>query len=144
MAGVRQPGVLAWLYLMRVYDKLQLRSMQHLAEYNLTPAQFDVLAQLSLKDRISQQELAERLLVTKGNVCGLIDRMSSRGLVERQSHPHDARVNLICLTDKGQALADEVIPAEEAFMQSQMDALSSDEQRTLQALLRELDLSLRR
>ncbi len=144
MAGVRQPGVLAWLYLMRVHNKLQLRSTQHLAEYDHTPSQFDVLAQLSLKNQISQQELAERLLVTKGNVCGLIDRMSSRGLVERQPHPHDARVNLVCLTDKGRTLAEEVIPAEEAFMQSQMEALSSDEQRTLQTLLRELDMSLRR
>lgn len=143
MAGVRRPGVLAWLYLMRVYDKLQHRSSQHLAQYDLTPAQFDVLAQLNLADRISQQALAERLLVTKGNVCGLIDRMSSRGLVERQSDPRDARVNLLCLTDKGRALAEEVVPAHETFMHEQMDTLNPEEQRTLQGLLRQLDLSLR-
>jgi DNA-binding MarR family transcriptional regulator len=140
---MRRPGVLAWLYLMRVYDKLQHRSAQQLAQYDLTPAQFDVLAQLKLADRISQQALAERLLVTKGNVCGLIDRMSSRGLVERQSDPKDGRVNLLCLTDKGRALAEEVVPAHETFMQEQMDTLHPEEQRTLQGLLRQLDLSFR-
>ena len=142
MSGVRNPGLLAWLYMMRVSNKIQHSSADHLEGYNLTPAQFDVLAHLSMKGGISQQALSERLLVTKGNVCGLIDRMESRGLVSRCSHPDDRRLNLLHLTEAGKALAARVVPAHEEFLQQQMQHLSSEEQRTLYTLLRDLDRSL--
>ena len=95
MSGVRNPGLLAWLYMMRVSNKIHHASADHLEKYDLTAAQFDVLAHLNAKSGISQQALSERLLVTKGNVCGLIDRMESRGLVSRCSHPDDRRLNLL-------------------------------------------------
>lgn len=142
MSGVRNPGLLAWLYMMRVSNKIHRSSADHLAEYALTVAQFDVLAHLSVKGGISQQALSERLLVTKGNVCGLIDRMESRGLVSRCSHPEDRRLNLLHLTEEGKALAARVVPAQEKFIQQQMQHLSAEEQRTLYALLRDLDRSL--
>lgn len=134
--------MLAWLHLMRIHDKMNRASMERLAEYDLTPAQFDVLAQLSVNSGISQQALSEHLLVTKGNVCGLIDRLEGRGLVERRGDPQDRRLNLLYLTHKGAALAHEVIPAHERFMQAQMEGLDEQEQRHLNALLRRLDRSL--
>ncbi len=141
-AGVQQPGVLAWLYMMRVASKIHHHSMHHLAQYDLTLAQFDVLAHLMANGGISQQALSERLLVTKANVCGLIDRLESRGLVKRCGHPEDRRFNLLHLTEDGAALADRAIPAQEEFIQGQMSALSTDEQRALRTLLRSLDQSL--
>jgi|SRR5687768_8003467 len=142
MSGVRNPGLLAWLYMMRVYNKIHHTSADHLEEYNLTAAQFDVLAHLSVKEGISQQALSERLLVTKGNVCGLIDRMESRGLVSRCSHPGDRRLNLLHLTEAGKALAARAVPAHEEFLERQMQHLSAQEQRNLYTLLRDLDRSL--
>ena len=144
MTGTRNPGVevLTWIHLMRVYDKMQHRSMRHLAEYDLTTPQFDVLAQLKVNEGISQQALSEQLLVTKGNVCGLIDRLESRGLVERREDPEDRRSNRLYLTEEAHALADEVIPAHEDFIRQQMSALREDEQRALHKLLRDLDKSL--
>ena len=142
MSGVRNPGLLAWLYMMRVSNKIHHASADHLEKYDLTAAQFDVLAHLNAKSGISQQALSERLLVTKGNVCGLIDRMESRGLVSRRSHPDDRRLNLLYLTDEGKALAARVVPAHEEFLKQQMEHLSAEEQRTLSGLLRDLDRSL--
>ena len=142
MSGVRNPGLLAWLYMMRVSNKIHRTSADHLAEYDLTAAQFDVLAHLSANSGISQQALSERLLVTKGNVCGLIDRMESRGLVSRCSHPEDRRLNLLHLTDAGKALAARVVPAHEEFLKQQMQHLGAEEQRTLYTLLRNLDRAL--
>jgi len=142
MSGVRNPGLLAWLYMMRVSNKIHRTSADHLEKYDLTAAQFDVLAHLSVKEGISQQALSERLLVTKGNVCGLIDRMESRGLVSRCSHPEDRRLNLLYLTEAGKALAARAVPAHEEFLERQMQHLSAQEQRNLYTLLRDLDRSL--
>ena len=142
MSAVRTNGLLAWLYMMRVSNKIHRSSADRLAEYGLTAAQFDVLAHLSVKGGISQQALSERLLVTKGNVVGLIDRMERRGLLSRCNHPEDRRLNLLNLTEEGKELAARVVPAHEEFIQQQMQGLSAEEQRTLHVLLRDLDRSL--
>ena len=57
---------------------MERRLEQALDGHGLSIAQFDILATLGFRQGITQQELAERLLVTKGNICGMIDRMEAR------------------------------------------------------------------
>jgi len=142
MARLKDRGVLAWLYMMRVTDKLHRLEGDNLAKFNLTLAQFGVLAHLSANDGITQQALSEMLFVTKGNVCGLIGRLEERGLVVRVSDPDDRRSNHLHLTPKGRELADQVVPANEQFISDHMATLSPEEQETLRALLRRLDKSI--
>src|SRR4051812_18049768 len=99
MTGMRHPGLLAWMHLMRVFTKMQQHSMDQLKCYDLTPSQFEVMSRLSASPGITQQALAESLLVTKGNVCGLIDRLEAQKLVERRCDPQDRRSNLLYLTE---------------------------------------------
>ena len=142
MSTLRQPGVLAWLHLARSFKKMQRREAGHLRCYHLTTAQFDVLAHLSAHPGVTQQELGERLLVTKGNVCGLVDRLAVAGLVERRPDPNDRRANHMFLTPVGEALACKVVPAHEAFIQAEMMVLDASEQRALLGLMRRLDRGL--
>ena len=142
MSGIRNSGLMAWLYMMRTFNKIERRSGEQLGQFDLTRAQFEVLAHLSKHAGISQQALSERLLVTKGNVCGLISRMEGRGLVVRCADADDRRLNLLHLTEAGKSLAGEVIPLHEEFIQEQMAGLSEAEQRSLHTLLRRLDRSL--
>ena len=144
MAGIRHSGLLAWLHLLRVYNKMHHHSMDHLQQFDLTPAQFDVIAQLSMAPGISQQGLAEKLLVTKGNICGLLDRLEKQGLVVRRDDPEDRRSHQLYLTEKAEKLAECVIPAQEQYIQEHISVLSEDEQRTLLALLRDLERGLDR
>jgi DNA-binding MarR family transcriptional regulator len=143
MTSIRRPGLLAWLHLMRVYHKMQQHSSSHLHCYDLTSAQFEVLAHLSVNPGMTQQELADKLLVTKGNVCGLINRLETDGLVERCSDPDDKRSNRLHLTEKGGKLAAEAIPEHEAFVAEHMSVLSGDDLESLHMLLRDLDQSLK-
>ena len=73
--GLRRPDLLSWLRLMRVYQKVDRASAEHLRGWGLSVAQFDVLARVGSRAGIKQQEVADSLLVTKGNVCQLLDRM---------------------------------------------------------------------
>ncbi|MBF6611536.1 MAG: MarR family transcriptional regulator [Chloroflexi bacterium] len=133
----------AWLYLVRVYDKMQRHLMDHLDNYDLTLAQYDVLALLSQEQGITQQALAQKLLVTKGNVCGLIDRMSAHGLVERRSDPEDRRPNLLHLTAEGERLAKEAVPAYSEFVREHMSGLTPQQLAALREILQTLDNSIR-
>jgi DNA-binding MarR family transcriptional regulator len=142
MARLKDKSVLAWLYMMRVTDKLQRLESDNLAKYNLTPAQFGVLAHLSANEGITQQTLSERLFVTKGNVCGLIGRLEERGLVVRESDPEDRRSNRLLLTPEGRELIEQVIPVNEQFISDYMSILTSEEQEMLRTLLRRLDKSM--
>jgi DNA-binding MarR family transcriptional regulator len=139
---LRDTRVVAWLHMMRVSDKMAKLSNEHIRCLGMTGAQFDVLAQLSTHEGISQQALSEKLFVTKGNVCGLIGRMEQHDLVKRRPDPNDKRANLLFLTDKGRALAEKVMPEQERFVAQQMSALTPEEEATLRRLLRQLDRSL--
>ena len=142
MTKLKDTRVLAWLYMMRVFNKMERLGDEHIQKLGLTGPQFDVLAQLSTHEGINQQGLSEKLFVTKGNVCGLLDRMEQRGWVERNSDPADRRAHRLHLTDEGRKVAECAMPAQEEFIVGQMSVLTDEEQATLRALLRKLDKSL--
>lgn len=139
---LKDARVLAWLYMMRVFSKMERLGDEHIQSLGLTGAQFDVIAQLSQNEGISQQGLSEKLFVTKGNVCGLLGRMEEKGWVRRDADPDDRRAHRLYLTDEGRELAERVLPAQEEFVAGQMSALTGEEQVALRGLLRQLDKSL--
>jgi len=105
------PEVRAWVETVRAYHRVTRRLEQGLDAHGLTLAQFEVLAHLHFGGRLRQNDLAQRLLVSKGNVCGLIDRLEFAGLVERRSDEADRRANRLVLTTAGQMLFLRVFPA---------------------------------
>src|SRR3712207_4826461 len=80
---LRSPGVLAWMRLARLFHRVERDWGEHLRGWDLNVAQFDVLAHVGASEGMTQQELADSLLVTKGNVCQLLDRMEGRGWISR-------------------------------------------------------------
>ena len=136
---LRRPGVLAWVRLARVFQKVERDSGERLRGWGLNVAQFDVLARVGASEGMTQQELADSLLVTKGNVCQLLDRMEGRGWISRRQ---EGRANRLFLTDEGRRLFDEVVPDHEALVAERFSALSHEEQEQLYELLRKLDKAL--
>lgn len=135
-----RPAILVWLRLARLVQHVDRASEEHLKRWDLNLAQFDVLAQVSASEGRSQQELADRLLVTKGNVCQILNRMEARGLIVRCP---EGRANSLYLTESGRALAAEVVPAHERFISGLFADLSPDEQRALLDVTRRVERGLR-
>jgi DNA-binding MarR family transcriptional regulator len=130
---------MAWMRLVRVFQKVERMSADHLRCRELSIAQFDVLAKVGAAEGSTQQEVADSLLVTKGNVCQLLDRMEKSGLLVRKQ---DGRSNRLFLTDTGRKLFADVIPAHEQAIARMFSPLTADEQAQLLALLRKLDHAL--
>ncbi|MEO5951381.1 MAG: MarR family transcriptional regulator [Chloroflexia bacterium] len=139
---LKDARVLGWLYMMRVFTKMERMGDENIQGLGLTGAQFDVIAQLSQNEGISQQGLSEKLFVTKGNVCGLLGRMEEKGWVKREDDPTDRRAHRLYLTEAGRQLAERVMPVQEQFIVEQMSVLTDEEQTTFRSLLRQLDKSL--
>jgi DNA-binding MarR family transcriptional regulator len=111
-------------------------------EFDTTLPRFDVLAQLDAAEgALSMGELSARLMVTSGNVTGLIDAMESEGLVARGPHPTDRRSTLITMTQDGRALFDRMAPAHAGWIESMMAGMSLAEIKQLLALLGRLKSS---
>src|SRR5258706_13094987 len=106
-ASLRQPAVLAWLRLARVFQKIDTHSERSFRAHGLNTAQFDVLAQVGAASGITQQELADALLVTKGNVSQVLGKMEQDGLIAPRQ---EGRTNCLSLTGPGQALDQIVVP----------------------------------
>jgi DNA-binding MarR family transcriptional regulator len=129
------PELEAWVQLAHTYHRIIRRLEQALDAHGLSLPQFEVLAHLHFDGAITQNELAQRLLVTKGNVCGLIDRLEAAGLVERTADPDDRRANRLRLTERGASVLSEALPPHLALVKEMMGRLPARDLQTLHSLL---------
>lgn len=77
---------------------------------DLTATQSEVLEVLYATGPLSQTELGERLVCTKGNISRLVDRMIAKDLLRRHADRHDRRRVRIELTDDGRATIEAGFP----------------------------------
>jgi DNA-binding MarR family transcriptional regulator len=136
----RSVAVVAWLRLVRVYQKIERVEMEHLRRWGLSPAQFDILAHVGAAEGITQQDLAAARLTTKGNLSQLLAHMERDGVVCRVRDGHVKRIHL---TEAGRRLFAEVVPAHEAVVAAQFCALAPADTDRLLGLLRTLDRALK-
>ncbi len=110
--------------------------LEAVGELGLTPMQFHALKLLRPGHTMPMSELAERLFCDASNVTGIVDRLESRGLVERRSAA-DRRVKALAVTPAGEKLRARML---ERLGQPPpgVAALSAEEQRTLTDLLRRI------
>ena len=105
-----------WFRFLRLHRRVSAAVASELRAVGLSIPQFDVLSTLSEREGLTQQDLAERLYVTKGNVSGLIDRLVEAGLVERRPIPGDRRSHARHLTEAGLPLARSGIAAQQGYV----------------------------
>jgi DNA-binding MarR family transcriptional regulator len=80
--------------------------------------------------------VAERMIVTRPTVTGILRTLEKRGLVDRSAHGSDGRMHLVGLTPRGEALVGRVLPAVHRF-EAELFGTLGDEQ--LESLLGMLD-----
>lgn len=105
-----------WFRFMRLHQRMLMKMTARVRALGLSIPQFDLLSTLTEREGISQNELAERLYVTKGNVSGLVDRLVQAGLVERRAIAGDRRSYAMHLTPEGRRLAEEGIKTQRDFV----------------------------
>lgn len=135
---MRQNGHLgagAWIRLMKAYN-LVLREARSSLDGRCTLPQFDVLAHLYKEEPgLTLAELSRKLLVTAGNVTGLIDRMERMGWVKRVPDDADRRVTRVQLTAAGRAAAAKLIPLHASDIEKLFSVLNEREKSQLRQLL---------
>ncbi len=129
--------------------RLAARNRQSLTKmlsgYDLTPASFDVLANLRRSEpphRKTPTELASSSMMSTGGMTFRVDKLESSGLVKRFPSEDDRRTIQVELTKKGRDLIDQVIEVHLERERSALEAFKADEIATMARLLARLERGL--
>lgn len=134
--GGRQPLRL-WIRLLRVQRIVEAGLREKLRTgFRATLPRFDVMAALErAPDGLSMSRLSRRLMVSNGNVTGIVDRLVEDGLVVRGALDGDRRTSIVRLTDEGRARFAEMARAHLGWVKELLSDLDADETAAVIALL---------
>jgi len=125
----------AWRQLFLTFAKLQRRCDNMLAPYDLVMSQFEAMAKVGLYPGQSQQDLCSALLLTKGNIGALVDRLEGMGMIQRRPDEKDRRVNRLYLTTEGRQRVTEIFSRHRVLVHEMMEPLSQPQLAQLRSLL---------
>lgn len=110
-----------------------------------TLPRFDLLAQLErVPDGLTLGELSRRMMVSNGNVTGLVDRLVGEGLIERRQSDTDRRAHFVRLTDDGRRMFAGMAAEHESWMAELFGDLAPAERGALMTLLARTKTAVRR
>ncbi|MBB6215398.1 DNA-binding MarR family transcriptional regulator [Anaerosolibacter carboniphilus] len=78
--------------------------------YDITPEEFSILSQLWEEDGLLQSVINDKTLKDKTTVTRLLERLKTKGLIEKRIEEADRRNYRIHLTEKGMAIKYNIIP----------------------------------
>jgi DNA-binding MarR family transcriptional regulator len=106
---------------------------------------FDLMAQLDrARQGMTLGELSQRMMVSNGNVTGLVDRLVEQGLVARRRSPQDRRAQIVSLTAQGRRFFRAMARANGDWIAEIFADLSANDIETLMRLLAKAKASARR
>jgi DNA-binding MarR family transcriptional regulator len=135
-----------WLRLLTCSNLIENHVRKALAvQFKTTLPRFDLMAQLERAPQgLQMGELSRRLLVTGGNVTGIVDQLERAGLLVRAEDPADRRAYLVKLTKEGRRQFAQMAAAHESWIVKLFSGLSVREQRALNESLSSLRAQLTR
>ncbi|MEO7092352.1 MAG: MarR family transcriptional regulator [Polyangiales bacterium] len=98
------PAREAWTLLIGLLHGQKAKLQAAAVDLQLTPAQAQLLARVDIDRPMTMTDLANQLFCDASNITGLVDKLESRDLIERQASTEDRRVKMIALTKAGAAL----------------------------------------
>jgi DNA-binding MarR family transcriptional regulator len=113
--------------------------------FDVTLPRFDLMAQLDRAPKgMTLGELSQRMMVSNGNVTGLVERLAAQGLIKRQPSPKDRRAQLVSLTAEGRRFFRAMARANGDWIAEMFADLSSNDIETLMRLLARTKASARK
>ncbi|HEY5065217.1 MAG TPA: MarR family transcriptional regulator [Xanthobacteraceae bacterium] len=127
-----------WIRLLRASRLIEAVTRERLkTQFNATLPRFDVMAALYRKpDGMLMSEISRFLMVSNGNVTGIVDRLVADGFVARAQRNGDRRTSFVSLTRKGRTTFAEMASAHEIWIDELLGNISAREAEQLSAKLR--------
>ena len=126
-----------WMSLVRCFSSIEAVLMRYFAQqYNSSLPRYDVLTALAMHpDGLTMGDLSDMLMVTKGNVTGVIRRLVQDKLVRKKTDSADRRVQLVKISKGGFALWEEMHADYDTIISTLMGGVSEADSKTIIAAL---------
>ena len=127
-----------WIRLLRATRVVEAQTRELFKrKFNATVPRFDVMAALSRKpEGMLMSEISRFLLVSNGNVTGIVERLVKDGFIARSRRNGDRRTSFVRLTARGRAAFGEMSAAHEGWIDWLLGGLSAREADQLSAKLK--------
>jgi DNA-binding MarR family transcriptional regulator len=127
-----------WIRLLRASRVVESELRERLKrEFNSTLPRFDVMAALYREpDGMLMTDLSRFLLVSNGNVTGIVDRLVSDGFVVRAQREGDRRTSIVRLTPRGEEEFRRMAAIHEGWIGELLGDVGEDDARRLSAMLK--------
>jgi DNA-binding MarR family transcriptional regulator len=137
-AGPGKDRLRLWIRLLRASRTIEAELRERLKkEFDTTLPRFDVMAALyRVPEGMLMSDLSRFLLVSNGNVTGIVDRLVSEGLVTRSRRNGDRRTSMVRLTEEGTKSFAAIAAAHENWVGELLGNVSDDEARRLAGMLK--------
>jgi DNA-binding MarR family transcriptional regulator len=134
-----------WLRLLTCTTMIEGEIRTRLREkFDVTLPKFDLMAQLDkTPDGLTLGDLSRRMMVSNGNITGLVERLVDLGVVERVPHPTDRRAAFVRLTPMGRANFNEMAAEHAEWIAAFASDMSSQEIAMMLRLLAKMKSSVR-
>ena len=116
-----------WIAVAKVHVLVEKAMAAGLAPLALKLPHYDILANVYRFSGLTQQELADRMLVGRSNLSMLLPELERRGLVKRVPDSEDRRVRRLSLTAEGRMLTLRALKVQVQVIENMMAALSAEE-----------------
>jgi DNA-binding MarR family transcriptional regulator len=136
-SGLGKDRLRLWVRLLRASRTIEAELRERLKkEFNTTLPRFDVMAALyRMPEGMLMSDLSRFLLVSNGNVTGIVDRLVSEGLVARARRNGDRRTSMVRLTPAGSETFGIIAAAHESWIGELLGNVSEEEARRLTGML---------
>jgi len=144
-AGDHREDLRLWLRLFTCNMLVEGEVRGRLRErFDVTLPRFDLMAQLErVPDGLTLGELSQRLMVSNGNITGLVQRLVDSGHLLRAPHPTDRRVSRVMMTEAGRIAFAEMAAGHAAWISNLFADMPASDRRTLLRLLGQLKEAVR-
>jgi DNA-binding MarR family transcriptional regulator len=144
--GDHESELRLWLRLLTCTTLIEGEIRRRLREtFDVTLPRFDLLAQLDkAPSGMTLGELSQRMMVSNGNVTGLVERLQAQGLIERRPSPSDRRAQLVNLTAEGRKSFRTMARIHEGWIAELFSSLNPDDVESLMQALARTKASVRK
>ena len=132
-----------WFAVVEAYQTCNRRYSAMLKEFDLTIPQYDVLSAIDkLGERAQPKQIADELVVTRGNVTGLLTRLQERRLIRTRQSESDGRSFLCELTHRGETLLGDARAAAALFIAEQLAPFDDASKTEMESTMRRMQAHL--
>lgn len=127
-----------WVSVAKVHALVEKAMSAGLSPLGLKLPHYDILANVYRFPGLTQQDLADRMLVGRSNLSMLLPELERRGFVERTADGSDRRVRRLRLTGEGTALTRQALAVHVSVIEDMMQVLSAEECEALGDAMRKI------